>query len=134
MKAVKSITVTALPWVRAGDEESVGSCLAQSCNARTGYGGRSGVRISYFFDVRISSRSGVFFDDISDHEFENSATMAPWIARSSAGVTFKYLKSRRKTDRSRLLPARLGVSNFALENDLKALAFCAARSHIVAVR
>jgi hypothetical protein len=51
-----------------------------------------------------------------------------------AGVSFKHLKSQQKILEADLFSDSPGDSNFALENESKALAFCAARSHIVAVR
>jgi hypothetical protein len=111
-----------------------GSCLAQSGSARTGYGRRTGLGISYFSRHRISRRDGEFFDDSSDHEFENSPVSGPKARRSGVGVGLKYLESRSKIACAKFFAGSHGVSNFALENESKALAFCAARSHIVAVR
>jgi hypothetical protein len=79
-------------------------------------------------------RIGVFSDDTIDHEFE-SETIIAWQGRGSdLGADFKYLESQPKIARAGFFADSPGVSSFALENESKTLAFCAARSHIVAVR
>jgi hypothetical protein len=60
--------------------------------------------------------------------------MARQARESAAGVDFKYLESQQKKRLTRFFAGSPGVLNFALENESKTLAFCAARSHIVAVR
>jgi hypothetical protein len=87
-----------------------------------------------FFTARISLRDDEFFDDKRDHEFENSTLSALQGSRSGADASFKYLESQEKNRWRQAFADSHGVSNFALENETKALAFCAARSHIVAVR
>jgi hypothetical protein len=76
----------------------------------------------------------VFSDDNIDHEFESKAMMAQAQGLCCRDEAFKRLKLQGKTIGCDFLAPPPNPVIFALENDSKTLAFCAARSHIVAVR
>jgi hypothetical protein len=70
----------------------LGSCLAQSSRRRTGNGRSITPSSAVFSAVRISLRSGVFFGDTSDHEFESVVLRAPVQDFSSGEERFNQLK------------------------------------------
>jgi hypothetical protein len=81
-----------------------------------------------------TSRRGVFSDDTIDHEFESTAMMAQAQGFCDGDEVFNRMKLLGKTVGCDFFVPPPYPVIFALENDSKALAFCAARSHIVAVR
>ena len=75
MKAVKSMTVTAVPW---GGKRFAGSCGVRSTAARLVYSG--GLKFApreraESHGFRIGLRSGAFFLKIADHEVESTTIM-----------------------------------------------------------
>jgi hypothetical protein len=87
-----------------------------------------------FFRRRISLRSSVFFADTRDHEFESSITLTRKPHLSGRRLACNQLKSQEKSVRCDFFVPPAGALTFCTENESKALALCAARSHIVAVR
>jgi hypothetical protein len=70
--------------VRSGGGEYVGSCLAQSCSACTGYGPLS--RLAFgIFDARIgrwiNTAQRSFSDNAADHEFASLTAPVRKLAR-----------------------------------------------------
>jgi hypothetical protein len=90
--------------------------------------------VAAVFDFRIRPGTGVFSDDSADHEIESSGKMAPQRGFPGFGDMFKYLKSQPKTVEFDFFATLKNSVDFCTRNDSKALALCAARSHIVAVR
>jgi hypothetical protein len=89
---------------------------------------------SIFSALRISLRIRVFFDDGGDHEIENLKLMAREQRGPLGGVPINYLKSYQKMPPCDFFVVSANSVIFCGGNNSKALAFCAARSHIVAVR
>src|SRR5258708_12740765 len=87
------------------------------------------------FRLRISLCRGVFSDDARNHESDSAAAiMTRGSSSFSADDTSKQLKSLRKVVGCDFFSAAPEFANFARENESKTLAFCAARSHLVALR
>jgi hypothetical protein len=86
------------------------------------------------FDFRIRRRRGVFSDDSVDHEFESKGITLPRGRASGYLYFFKCLKLQRKIETCDFYVPPPGFVDFCTGNESKALALCAARSHIVAVR
>jgi hypothetical protein len=132
MKAVKSMTVTAVPWSeRQGSARQLPSPIPQPAHGEPEIYRSLAVAI---FDFRIRRRTGVFSDDSVDHEFESKGIMTPRRSDSGHLCFFKYLKLLQKIVTCGFFIPPLGFVGFCTGNDSKGLALCAARSHIVAVR
>jgi hypothetical protein len=83
--------------------------------------------------LQSALRNGVFSDDNVDHEFESMGVMA-WRQRlADACVVFKHMKVLIKPEIPALMHSSLPAEFYA-GNTSETLAFCAARSHIGAVR
>jgi hypothetical protein len=110
-----------------------GPCLAQSGWQRTGQG-RLSPPVSHLFRLRIGRSSHEFFDEGHDHEIESTVKCAFGWPVLSVEIPSNYLNLNNKNSGCDFfVPRRRGVA-FCTGNNSKDLAFCAARSHIVAVR
>src|SRR6266576_287030 len=96
MKAVKSMTVTAVPWGLRG-RRMFNACLAQSCKSRTGNGRRFGGRLRCFFGFRIILRRCAFSGDFRNHESESPAFNCRPLSGFEPDDVDKPLKQRTKS-------------------------------------